>query len=131
MTTKHERPLSPHLQIYKPQLTSMMSIFHRATGAALALGLLLLVCWLSAAASGIDAYNAVRDFLGSTLGHVLLFGWSWALFYHLCNGIRHLFWDMGFGFKLKNAYMSGYAVLFMSAALTVATWLCVCYQLEM
>ena len=85
-----ERLLSPHLQIYRWQLTSVMSILHRATGLALSAGGVLLVWWLVAAAGGPEAYEGVRDFLGSWLGIVLLLGWSAALFYHLCNGIRHL-----------------------------------------
>ncbi len=85
-----DRPLSPHLQIYRWQLTSVLSILHRAAGVALTAGAILLVWWLVAAASGPDAYESVADFLGSWLGLLLLFGWSLSLFYHLCNGIRHL-----------------------------------------
>ena len=89
------RPLSPHLQVYRPQLTSVMSILHRLTGIALAVGTLLLVAWLVAAATSPQAFGAIQAFNGSWIGRVLLFGWSFALFYHLCNGIRHLFWDAG------------------------------------
>lgn len=123
MTTRSERPLSPHLQIYRPQLTSALSIFHRISGVFLALGTLLLTAWLVAAASGPDAFAAVQGFIGSILGYLLLLGWSAALFYHLANGIRHLFWDAGYGFELVNAYRSGYAVLIATGVLTLAAWI--------
>ena len=100
----HNRPISPHLQIYKPQLTSVLSITHRATGVFLALGTLLLVYWIVAIATGPDAYAGVRQFFGSVIGRLLLLAWSYALFYHLCNGIRHLFWDVGLGFEMKSVY---------------------------
>ena len=116
------RPLSPHLQVYKPQLTSVMSIMHRGTGIALALGTLLLVWWLVAAATGESAYADVQAFLGSWIGRLMLFGWSYALFYHLCNGLRHLFWDAGKGFELESAYRSGRIVVAASVVLTVAAW---------
>lgn len=116
------RPLSPHLQVYRPQMTSVLSITHRATGVVLALGTLLLVWWLVAAAGGPDPYATVQAFLGSILGRLMLFGWTLALFYHLCNGIRHLFWDAGYGFELKAAYGSGWLVLAASLVLTLAAW---------
>lgn len=119
-----ERPLSPHLQVYKPQLTSGLSILHRATGAALAIGTLLVAWWLIAAAAGEVEYNVVRYFITTNIGLLLLFGWSVALYYHLCNGIRHLLWDMGYLFKIKNAYRAGYTVLTATAILTGATWYC-------
>ena len=119
---KRERPLSPHLQIYRPQLTSVLSITHRATGLALILGTLVLVYWLLAAASGADAYASAQALLGSWLGRIVLLGFSFALFYHLCNGIRHLFWDAGLGFELKTAYASGHAVIIASISLTVIAW---------
>ena len=122
MSTQN-RPLSPHLQVYRPQLTSMMSFSHRATGVALAVGTLLLVWWLVAAASGPEAFAVVQGFIGSILGRLLLFGWTLALFYHLCNGIRHLFWDAGYGFELKQAYASGWLVLLASLALTLLAWI--------
>lgn len=122
---KRERPLSPHLQVYKPQLTSFTSILHRATGVALSIGLILVAVWFIAAATSLEAYNAVHSFLGTPLGLILLFGWSFALFYHACNGLRHLFWDMGFLFKIENAYRAGYAVLLISFLLTAGVWFCV------
>ena len=116
------RPLSPHLQVYRPQLTSVLSITHRLTGVALAVGTLLLVWWLVAAASGSEAYATVQTFLGSIIGRLMLFGWTLALFYHLANGIRHLFWDAGFLLELKGAYASGWLVLLASVVLTLAAW---------
>jgi succinate dehydrogenase / fumarate reductase cytochrome b subunit len=118
-----ERPLSPHLQVYRWQLTSVMSILHRMTGVALAVGTLLLVYWLIAAAAGPGAFAAAQEFIGSILGRLLLFGWTVALFYHLCNGIRHLFWDAGRGFELRTAYASGWAVVVAAAALSVIAWI--------
>lgn len=116
------RPLSPHLQVYKPQLTSVMSISHRATGVALAVGTLLLAWWLMAAAAGPEAFATVQGFLGSWFGHLVLFGFSYALMYHLCNGIRHLFWDAGLGFELDTVYKSGWATVAASVVLTVIAW---------
>lgn len=117
-----ERPLSPHLQIYGWQLTWVLSILHRFTGIALSLGSILLVVWLVAAAEDADFYAGVQGFIGSWMGLVLLFGWSVALFYHLCNGIRHLWWDTGRGLDLKSVYASGWAVLAATAVLTIVTW---------
>jgi len=116
------RPLSPHLQVYKPQLTSILSILHRMTGVALAGGTLLLVWWLIAAATGPAAFNTVQMVIGSWIGRLCLFGWSFALFYHLCNGIRHLFWDMGKGFELPTVAASGWAVVIISFTLTGIAW---------
>ncbi len=117
------RPLSPHLQVYRPQMTSILSITHRLTGVALAIGTLLFVYWLVAAASGAEAYETARGLIGSWFGRLLLFGWSLALFYHLCNGIRHLFWDAGIGFELPDAQRSGWAVLAATVILTLVTWI--------
>ena len=118
-----ERPLSPDLQIYRPQLTSALSITHRLTGVALSIGSPLLVCWLVAAAVGPSAYAALQGFLASWLGLLLLLGWTFSLFYHLCNGIRHLFWDAGYGFDLQTIYASGWTVVAVSIFLTLAAWI--------
>jgi succinate dehydrogenase / fumarate reductase, cytochrome b subunit len=117
------RPLSPHLQVYRPQLTSVLSILHRVTGVALALGTLLLVFWLLSAAAGPGRFATAQALMGGWLGQILLFGWSFALFYHLLNGIRHLFWDAGLGFELKAAYASGRAVVVCTVLLTVLAWI--------
>ncbi|HEX3862021.1 MAG TPA: succinate dehydrogenase, cytochrome b556 subunit [Stellaceae bacterium] len=117
------RPLSPHLQVYRWQLTSVLSILHRAAGLALSVGTLLLVWWLVAAAQGPDSYASVQAFLGSWIGRLLLFGWTVALFYHLCNGLRHLWWDSGRGFDLRNVYATGWAVVAATGVLTVIVWI--------
>ncbi|KHD10793.1 succinate dehydrogenase [Candidatus Thiomargarita nelsonii] len=122
MITTHKRPLSPHLQIYKAQLTSVMSILHRATGLFLSLGTLVLVYWLMAAAEGPTAYQQAQSWLASWWGLFLLFGWSVALFYHLCNGIRHLFWDAGLGMDIKTVYATGKVVWIATFILTALTW---------
>ena len=116
------RPLSPHLQVYRPQLTSMLSILHRITGVALAVGTLVLIWWLAAAAGWGTPFADVQTVVGSWIGRLLLFGWSFALFYHLCNGIRHLFWDAGHGFELSTVNASGIAVVLVSGGLTLAAW---------
>jgi succinate dehydrogenase / fumarate reductase cytochrome b subunit len=120
--TPAQRPLSPHLQIYRWQLTSVLSILHRATGVALTLGVVLLVWWLVAAAEGPASYGRAQAFLGSWAGLALLFLWSVALYYHLCNGLRHLWWDTGGGLELPSVYAGGWAVLAGTAVLTAITW---------
>ncbi len=112
------RPLSPHIQIYKPQLTSVLSILHRATGVFLCLGAVLFVWWVTALSLGPESFAAVRDALGSWFGRLLLFFWTFSFFFHLCNGIRHLFWDAGLGFEIRTAYASGKAVIVASVAMT-------------
>ena len=118
-----ERPISPHLQVYKPQLTSVLSILHRITGVGLGAGTLLLAWWLVAAAYGPDQFETVRAFIASWFGRLLLFGFTFSLFYHLCNGIRHLFWDAGWGFELKTVYTSGWLVVIASLGLTAVSWI--------
>jgi len=117
-----DRPLSPHLQIYRWQLTSVLSILHRAAGLALSLGAVLLVAWLVAAAAGPSAYDRFQRFLGSWLGVLLLLGWTAALFYHLLNGIRHLVWDTGHALDLKSTYRGGWLVVAATALLTAIAW---------
>lgn len=116
------RPLSPHLQVYRWQWTMALSILHRMTGVALAVGTLLLTWWIVAAAVGSDAYNSASGFIGSIVGYLLMFGWTVALFYHLCNGIRHMIWDTGRNLELGPAYRSGLAVLIGTVVLTALTW---------
>ena len=117
------RPLSPHLQVYRPQLTSVLSITHRATGIGLSFGIILLITWLVAAAAGMNYFNMVNSVVTSWFGKLVLLGFTWALFYHLCNGIRHLFWDAGFGFELSTVYKSGYATIAGSIILTATAWI--------
>lgn len=119
---KKPRPLSPHLQIYKPQITSVSSILHRMSGIALTLGLFLVTWGLIALANGRESYEFFMAFCVSIPGQILLLGWSAAFFYHLCTGIRHFILDSGFLFEKKNTAISGYIVLIVSFALTVATW---------
>ncbi len=116
------RPLSPHLQVYKAQITSVLSILHRITGVALAAGTLLVAYWLAAIAGGAEAFATANAILGSFLGKIVLFFWSWALFYHLANGIRHLVWDAGYGLDLPTVYLGGKIMLGTSFALTVILW---------
>ena len=118
-----ERPLSPHLQIYKPQISSVLSILHRATGLALAAGAVFLVWWLVAAAGGEADFAAPSWFFGSWLGVIFLLGWCFSFFFHLCNGIRHLAWDAGYGFEIATFYRSGYAVVAASILLTLVAFI--------
>jgi succinate dehydrogenase / fumarate reductase, cytochrome b subunit len=118
------RPLSPFMigPYYRPQLTSMLSIVHRITGVGLSAGTVLLVGWLVALASGPWSYAAYSRHVAAWYGQVLLLGFTWALLYHLCNGIRHLVWDLGWGYSLPVVYRSGYAVVAASVLLTAAAW---------
>jgi succinate dehydrogenase / fumarate reductase cytochrome b subunit len=122
--TSAKRPLSPHLHIYRWQLTSVLSILHRLTGVFLSLGAVGLVWWLFAAASGDQAFACVLAFLVSWPGKLLLLGWTFALFYHLANGIRHLLWDAGIGFDLTSTYATGWTVVIAAFALTALAWYC-------
>lgn len=117
------RPLSPHLQVYKPQISSGTSIINRATGIALSVGLLLMVWWLVAAATGPAAFAAAQGFIGSPIGLILMFGWTVSLWYHFCNGIRHLLWDIGWGFDLNTSHRTAGIVVIATIALTVLSWI--------
>lgn len=116
------RPLSPHIQIYRPQLTSVLSITHRATGIFLCLGAVVFAWWVAALSLGPEAFETVRSVLGSWFGRLLLFAWTFSFFFHLFNGIRHLFWDAGLGFELRTAYASGKAVVVASIAMTLVAF---------
>ena len=115
-----ERPLSPHLQIYRWPVTMATSITHRATGLALAAGTLLVAWWLIAAATGADAYDTFSMVARSPLGLLILFGFVWSLAYHLLNGIRHLVWDSGYGFDVKTAERTGILVYALSLIMALA-----------
>jgi succinate dehydrogenase / fumarate reductase, cytochrome b subunit len=119
------RPLSPHLQVYRPQLTSVMSIMHRASGAVLATGSLLLALWLVALAAGTAVFNPVADAMQHPLGQLVVLGYSLALVYHGLNGIRHLMWDLRIGLEIKQVYQSGYLVLGLTVLVTATLWLAV------
>jgi succinate dehydrogenase / fumarate reductase cytochrome b subunit len=125
------RPLSPHLQVYRPQITSVLSILHRITGVVLAVGSLLLVYWIIAAAVGPEAFAEAQSLIGSFLGRLLLFGWTYALFFHLVNGIRHLFWDMGWGFELKTVSLTGWVAVIAALLLTLIAWALGYWQMEL
>jgi len=117
------RPLSPHLQIYRPQITSILSITHRLTGVALAGGAVLLVGWLAALAWGAHPFYLAQYIIATDIGRTVLFGVVFALFYHLCNGIRHLAWDRGHGFELRTLRLSGLFVVVAALVLTLALFL--------
>ena len=121
-TRLKNRPLSPHLQIYKPMLTMMMSIVHRITGAALYFGMLLLVWWLVAAAAGPNAYASVQWFMETLFGRLILLGYTWALIHHMLGGIRHLIWDQGYGFGPAEREWLTAATLVGSIAFTIVLW---------
>ncbi|MBS3742932.1 MAG: succinate dehydrogenase, cytochrome b556 subunit [Wenzhouxiangellaceae bacterium] len=118
----NQRPLSPHLQVYRPQWTSVLSILHRITGVLLSVGTVLMVVWLVALAQGEAAYSAMLQFMGNPIVLIALVGWTLALFYHLLNGIRHLTWDTGAMLELKPARASGWAVVVVSVVLTAIVW---------
>jgi succinate dehydrogenase / fumarate reductase cytochrome b subunit len=121
-TAKRPRPLSPNVQIYRPQLTSVLSILNRITGVFLSVCAVGLVIWLVAAATGPQAYVAVQGVIGSWIGQIVLIGATFAFFLHLCGGIRHLIWDTVHGFELRSIYISGWTVVAGSIMLTVAAW---------
>ncbi|MEN3951906.1 succinate dehydrogenase, cytochrome b556 subunit [Iodidimonas sp. SYSU 1G8] len=117
-----KRPVSPHLQVYRWTVTMASSILHRATGVGLAAGAVWLAWWLIAAATSYEAFECVQAFSASIVGMILLLGVTWALMFHLLNGIRHLVWDVGHGFDVATATRSGWAVVIGSVVLTVLAW---------
>jgi succinate dehydrogenase / fumarate reductase, cytochrome b subunit len=119
----HPRPLSPHLQIYRWPVTMATSIVHRATGLALAAGTLLLAWWLIALAAGPQAYANFRMVAGTPLGELVLFGFIWSLAFHLLNGIRHLAWDMGYGFAVPTANKTGVLVIVLSVLAAIGIFM--------
>ena len=121
-TAKRPRPLSPNVQIYRPQLTSVLSILNRITGVFLSVCAVALVIWLVAAAMGPQAYAAVYDGIASWIGQIVLVWATFAFFLHLCGGNRHLIWDTVHGFELRSIYISGWSVVAASVVLTVAAW---------
>lgn len=121
-TTRRMRPLSPNIQIYRPQLTSVLSITHRITGVVLSAFAVFLVIWLSAVATGPQEFATVQSVTGSWIGQGLMISGLFSFFMHLSGGIRHLFWDAGYGFQLRTIYASGWAVVIASFFLTGATW---------
>jgi succinate dehydrogenase / fumarate reductase cytochrome b subunit len=118
-----DRPLSPHLQIYRLSMTFLMSGFHRATGFALYFGMLIPVAWLLAAATGPDWFEFVNGLLDTILGRLVLFGYTWGLIHHMLGGVRHLIWDTGRGLDLESIELFARLTLIGSVALTAAVWL--------
>lgn len=122
--SKAQRPLSPHLQVYRLPLTALLSITHRICGAGLSIGTMLVAAFLIAAASGEQAYNTVMGIASSVPGQIILFLWSAALYYHMCSGIRHMLWDTGRFLEKGAAMRTNYVVLLFAFILTAATWAC-------
>ena len=116
------RPLSPHISIYRWPITMTMSILHRATGVAMSVGFIVLVGWLFDAAMGAETYAAMLSYLDTMVGRLLLMGWSFAFFFHLSNGVRHLVWDSGRGFEKTTANASAWFVLLLAIVLTALFW---------
>ena len=116
------RPLSPHLQVYRWQITMVLSILHRASGVFLSIGSVVLAWWLVAAAVGGDYFLMVSGVLASSLGKLALLAWTAAFYFHLSNGLRHLLWDTGWGFEIPQVYLTGWSVILLSAGLTLVTW---------
>ena len=119
---QNARPLSPHLSIYKPIPSMMMSIVHRITGIALYFGTLLIAWWLFAAASGEAYFEWVNGIMGSLIGRLILFGYTWALMHHMIGGIKHLFWDVGLGLEKETSTRLAYMSLIGSVILTILIW---------
>ncbi|HEX6930091.1 MAG TPA: succinate dehydrogenase, cytochrome b556 subunit [Gammaproteobacteria bacterium] len=119
---RFDRPLSPHLSVYRWQITMTLSILHRASGLALSIGSIVLAWWLVAVAIGGDAYETAGSIITHPVGIAFLFAWSVAFFYHLGNGIRHLLWDAGIGFEIRSTYITGWSVVAFTIAATALTW---------
>ena len=122
MNTSSRHPTSPHLQIYRLPLTALLSITHRATGVFLAIGAVLLISALAAAAGGAETYAPFHSFLQSWFGQLILLAITFSLYLHFCNGIRHLFWDVGMGFELETSDFTAKLAIIVSILLTIATW---------
>jgi succinate dehydrogenase / fumarate reductase cytochrome b subunit len=120
--SQKDRPLSPHLDVYRWDISNTLSILHRMTGVMLSIGALALVGWLVSVLAGYEAYSGVNAFFHGLFGGLLLLGWTFCFFYHLGNGIRHLFWDAGLGFERSQARVSGIAVVAFACVLTVVFW---------
>lgn len=124
MQQSSKRPLSPHIQIYKWQWTMLYSIFHRATGIALTSGILLLSAWITALFMGETSYNHFMEYVLSPLGYIVMIGFTWAMSYHLLNGIRHLLWDMGIGLTLETGHKTGHLFSMTgSIIVTIFLWI--------
>jgi len=122
MNTSSRHPTSPHLQIYRLPLTALLSITHRATGVFLAIGAVLFIWVLATLSAGPESYANVQPILQSWFGQLVLFGITFSLYFHFCNGIRHLFWDVGMGFELETSDKTAKLAIVVSVILTIATW---------
>ena len=118
-----KNPLSPHLQIYRWQISSLLSITHRITGILNLLGLIFISAWISSAGIGENLFEYFSVFLKSFIGKFILIGFTWSISYHLLSGIRHFFWDLGYGYEIKTANISGVIVIVSSLLLAVFLWL--------
>lgn len=121
-TGQPKRPLSPHLQVYRPIINMVMSIFHRITGVALYAGAIGLAWWLFAAAHGPDYFNYVSSLFATLPGQIILFGFTWVLLHHMIGGLRHFVWDLGYGFDLKTVDILSWGTLVLSVSLTALIW---------
>ena len=117
------RTLSPHLSVYRWPITMTLSILHRVTGVALSIGLIALVVWLEAVAFGAPSYESLGGWMSSGIGQIVLLGWCFSFFFHLSNGVRHLFWDAGRGFEISQAKASSWMVIVATVVLTAGYWL--------
>ena len=117
------RPLSPHLQVYRLPLPALMSISHRASGVVMSTGTVLVALWLVMLAAGENTFNIAQQFVSHPIGKLVTFGYSMALFYHACNGIRHLFWDAVIGLDIPSIYRTGYLTIFLAILFTLTFWL--------
>ena len=118
----NNRPISPHLQIYKPQITSILSISHRFTGIILFFSCFLVCIWLFAMAFNDRLYDLINIFFSGIIGKVILFFITFSFFYHLLNGVRHLLWDIGYGYKITNVYLSGIIVILLTLVINIYIW---------
>jgi len=118
-----KNPLSPHLQIYRWQISSLLSIAHRITGILNLLGLIFISAWISSAGLGENLFECFSVLLKSFIGKFILIGFTWSISYHLLSGIRHFFWDLGYGYEIKTANLSGMIVILCSMVLTVILWM--------
>ncbi len=121
--SSNNRPLSPHLDVYRLPLSALLSVVHRGTGGFLTIGTIALVWWLLALAGGEESFNSAQQFMGSFIGRLILLGWTFALFFHLSNGIRHLVWDAGYCFEKEAVEKTSYIVLGVSVFLTLLVWI--------
>lgn len=120
---RNDRPLSPHLDVYRWEVSNTLSILHRATGVMLSFGAIALVGWLLSVVSGPAAYAALNNFFAGPIGGLMLFGWTFCFFYHLCNGMRHLAWDTGRGFEKDRARVTGWIVVIVALVMTLGVWI--------